>query len=60
MGGPWYVSVGDCLLCVLESRFSELRRLGINNAKPFIELGRVVMDLAPLVEQQCLLNHSIT
>ncbi len=45
---PWYISVSDCLLCALESRFSELRRLGINDVRLFAELGRATMDLAHL------------
>mgnify|MGYP001770679663 FL=1 len=48
MDGPWYVSVSDCLLCALESRFSELRRLGISDVRVFADLGKVVMDLASL------------
>ncbi len=48
MRSSWYVSTSDCLLCVLESRFSELKKLGINDAMPFIDLGRTVMNLAPL------------
>ncbi|WP_054843798.1 ARMT1-like domain-containing protein [Vulcanisaeta souniana] len=48
MRDPWYISISDCLLCVLESRFGELRRLGINDARSFTDLGRVVMNLAPL------------
>ncbi|ADY00870.1 hypothetical protein VMUT_0659 [Vulcanisaeta moutnovskia 768-28] len=48
MRGPWYISISDCLLCVLESRFSELRRLGINDARSFTDLGKIVMELAPL------------
>ena len=48
MGNPWYVSIADCLLCALESRFSELRKLGISDVRAFADLGRVVMDLAPL------------
>ncbi|GAB6948308.1 DUF89 domain-containing protein [Vulcanisaeta sp. JCM 16161] len=48
MRGPWYVSINDCLLCVLESRFSELRRLGVNDVRAFADLGRAVMDLASM------------
>ena len=48
MGNPWYVSITDCLLCALESRFSELRKLGISDVRAFADLGKVVMDLAPL------------
>ena len=48
LGNPWYVRIPDCLLCVLESRFSELRRLGISDVRAFTDLGRAVMDLAPL------------
>ncbi len=48
MRSSWYVSASDCLLCVLESRFSELKKLGINDATSFIDLGRTVMNLAPL------------
>lgn len=57
--GPWYVSINDCLLCVLESRFSELRRLGVNDVRAFADLGRAVMDLASMVEPPYLLNHLI-
>ncbi|WP_243666916.1 hypothetical protein [Vulcanisaeta sp. JCM 16159] len=59
MRKPWYVSISDCLLCALESRFGELRRLGINDVRPFSNLGRVVLDLSPWVGQQCLLSHLI-
>ncbi len=48
MRDPWYVSAGDCLLCALESRFGELRGLGVNDVRVFADLGRVVMELAPL------------
>ena len=48
VGNPWYVRIPDCLLCVLESRYSELRGLGVNDVRLFADLGRVVMELAPL------------
>lgn len=44
----WFIDPPECLLCLTESRFSELRELGVNRASAYVNLGRYIMDKATL------------
>ena len=42
----WYIDTPECLLCLLESRYSELKKLNVKDPSMYVELGRYVMENA--------------
>jgi len=42
----WYIDAPECLLCLLESRYAELKKLNVKDPAMYMELGRYVMENA--------------
>jgi len=43
----WFLEVPGCILCLLESRYEELRSVGARDLRSYVEVGRCSIELTP-------------